>query len=96
MKGYKVTVKGVTHQHRLPFFCPHCKKISGTLDDRFFENYGFCAECFVMHVEDRSVPQIDFEKYVPDGSPLKDMPMEEILAKNLTDPDSPEFLEPKK
>ena len=49
-----------------------------------------------MHVEDRSVPQIDFEKYVPDGSPLKDMPMEEILAKNLTDPDSPEFLEPKK
>ena len=51
------------HRHKVDFFCPHCRKITGTIDDQCLREYGFCKECYVMHVEERKVPTIDLEKY---------------------------------
>lgn len=55
------------HSHKLDFFCPHCKKITGSggIDDKALREHGVCAECVVMHIESRAVPTIDVEKYKP-------------------------------
>ena len=64
---YWVVVKDkkASHKHKLSFFCPHCTRITGTIDDKYLEEYGFCAECYVMHVEGRKNPTIDLKKYSP-------------------------------
>jgi hypothetical protein len=62
---YKIKKKGVAHKTKLSFFCPHCQRITGTIDDAVLREYGFCKTCFVMYVEDRSTPAIDLEKYRP-------------------------------
>jgi hypothetical protein len=54
-----------SHSHKLPFFCPHCERICGTIDDEKLREYGICATCYVMHVEDRETPTIDLSKYRP-------------------------------
>lgn len=61
--GFWVKMDGSKHGHSLPFFCPHCKKISGTVDDKYFEEYGFCYECFTLYVDAREKPAIDIEYY---------------------------------
>lgn len=92
-KGYVVKEKGSAHKTKHPLFCPHCKKISGTLDDRFFEVYGVCAECHVNHIDCRSTSfGIDLEKYIPESSTLHGKSCEELLSLKLTDPKVDEFL----
>jgi len=54
---------GARHSHTLDFFCPHCFRITGTIDDKYLESIGICAECYVMYVEDRKEPAIDLSKY---------------------------------
>lgn len=61
--GYWRTTTGESHRHKLPFFCPHCKKPTGTIDDKYYEEYGFCYECFTMNVDERKVPTIDIDYY---------------------------------
>ena len=51
------------HKHKLDFFCPHCKRITGTIDDKFLYEFGICSVCHVMHVEGRKNPTIDLDKY---------------------------------
>lgn len=53
------------HKHQLSFFCPNekCKKITGTIDDKYLQEYGVCAECYVMYIENREKPAIDLSKY---------------------------------
>ena len=53
------------HKHSLPLFCPReeCKRITGTIDDKYLREYGICAECYVALVEDRDKPLIDVEFY---------------------------------
>ena len=75
---YKVIMKGAPHAHKLPFWCPHCKKQSGTIDDEYFMQLGICAECVVMFVEERKVPVIDLSKYAPRGGLFEGMTREEI------------------
>lgn len=70
--------KGSPHKHRLPFFCPNCKKISGTIDDKYLSSLGICSECFVMHVESRSKPVIDLEQYAPPDGLFEGMSRKEI------------------
>lgn len=66
-KGYTVKVKknSVQSNLKLPIFCPveTCRKISSNLDDIYFETFGFCSECFILHVENRVVPTIDVQFY---------------------------------
>ena len=59
--------KGAAHVHKLPFYCPHCSKITGTIDDRNLRELGICAECVVMYVESRTKLAIDLSKYAPRG-----------------------------
>lgn len=61
--GYWSKVTGEGHKHKLEFFCPHCRRPTGTIDDNYLQTYGFCSVCYVMHVEDRQTPTIDLEKY---------------------------------
>lgn len=66
--GYWVKVDSkAKHSHSTPLFCPHCKKITGTggIDDKYLKEYGICAECYVMYVENRKTPAIDLSKYKP-------------------------------
>lgn len=51
------------HSHRKEFFCPHCRRPTGTIDDSYIEEYGICSVCYVMHVESRKTPTIDLSKY---------------------------------
>ena len=57
----------ITHiglnKHKLPFFCPHCENITGTVDDKYLIEYGICYTCYTMHVEARTTPTIDLDKY---------------------------------
>lgn len=55
------------NSNRLPIFCPHkeCSRITGTVDDKYLVEYGFCSICYVQYVEGRKVPLIDLEKYKP-------------------------------
>ena len=75
---YKVKIKGLPHSYKKPFFCPHCRRISSTLDDSYFEGYGICATCFVCHVDERSKPDIDLSEYAPFGGLFEGMTREEI------------------
>ena len=52
-----------SNPNKLPFFCPACSKITGTIDDECLLEYGFCKECYVMYVESRKEPVIDIEYY---------------------------------
>lgn len=63
--GYWTKVKGKAHSHKLNFFCPHCRKPTGSLDDKYLLEFGFCWECHTLYVADRSIPAIDLEKYRP-------------------------------
>jgi hypothetical protein len=51
------------HSHTTPMFCPYedCRRITGTIDDKYMLEYGICAKCYVLYVEDRQVPLIDTE-----------------------------------
>jgi hypothetical protein len=51
------------HKHKLDFFCPHCKRPTGTICDKYLQEYGICSVCYVMYVEERKVPAIDLSKY---------------------------------
>jgi len=51
------------HKHKLSFFCPHCHRITGTIDDKYLHEYGVCSVCYVMHIEDRDTPTIDLSQY---------------------------------
>lgn len=60
--GYWSTQKG-ENVKKLDFFCPHCNRITGTIDDESLREYGICRICIVMYVEDRKTPAIDLAKY---------------------------------
>lgn len=60
--GYWRTVKG-TNASRLDFFCQHCKRITGTIDDKYLKEYGICSVCYVNFIEDREKPAIDLTPY---------------------------------
>lgn len=61
--GYWTRNKGEAHSHRLEFFCPHCRRPTGTIDDKYLETIGVCSACYVAHLESRQNPDIDIEKY---------------------------------
>jgi hypothetical protein len=61
--GFWKKIKGNAHRHKLDIFCPHCDKITGTIDDKCLGEYGICSECFVLYVEHRQIPAIDLSKY---------------------------------
>jgi hypothetical protein len=61
--GYWRKITGVSHSHKLDFFCPHCKRPTGTIDDKYLETIGICSVCNVNFVEDRHVPSIDLSRY---------------------------------
>ncbi len=60
--GYWSTSKG-TNSTKLDFFCAHCKRITGTIDDKYLREYGICSVCYVNYVEDRQTPAIDLTPY---------------------------------
>lgn len=51
------------HSHKLDLFCAHCGRITGTIDDKYLKEWGFCSKCFTLYVEGRKEPIIDVEKY---------------------------------
>ena len=59
--GFWTKMRGERHSYKNPIFCPNCKKISGTIDNSFFQDFGVCQECYVMNVENREKPLIDIE-----------------------------------
>jgi len=61
--GYWSRVVGKSHTHKKSFFCPHCRRPTGTIDDKYLLDIGICAKCYVMYVEERKVPAIDLAKY---------------------------------
>lgn len=62
--GYWIRMKSeAKHDHKLDFFCPHCKRPTGTVDDDHLREYGICSVCCVMYVESRQTPTIDLSKY---------------------------------
>jgi hypothetical protein len=61
--GYWVRMRGERHSYKRPIFCPLCQKISATLDDKYFEQYGICMECYIMNVENRENPLIDVKYF---------------------------------
>lgn len=61
--GYWSKVTGTSHKHKLSFFCPHCQRPTGTVDDQYLQEYGICYLCFTMHIDQRQVPTIDLSKY---------------------------------
>lgn len=61
--GYWSKITGEAHKHKKDFFCPHCKRPTGTVDDKYVEEYGICYLCFTMHVDERKEPDIDLSKY---------------------------------
>jgi hypothetical protein len=61
--GYWSKVSGTKHSHKLDFFCPHCKRPTGTICDKYLHKYGICANCYVLFVADRQTPAIDLSKY---------------------------------
>ena len=61
--GYWSRIEGPAHKHKLDFFCAHCDRITGTIDDEFIETLGICSACYVSYVETRKLPVIDLSKY---------------------------------
>lgn len=61
--GYWSKTTGTSHKHKKDFFCPHCRRPTGTVDDPYVEEYGICYLCFTMHVDCRETPTIDLSKY---------------------------------
>ena len=55
------------NKHRLPIFCPNeeCRRLTGTVDDRFLTEYGICYTCYTLYVDERQTPAIDLDKYRP-------------------------------
>lgn len=64
-KGYTVKKRGARHSHQLPIYCPYCRRLTGTIDDKYLLSYGICSVCYVEHVEERIIPTIDLKKYLP-------------------------------
>jgi len=62
-KGYWTTIRNDSHRHKLDFFCKHCKRITGEIDNKYLLEYGICAECYILFVEDREIPLIDLSLY---------------------------------
>ncbi len=79
-KGYKVTIKGSPHKYKLPLFCPHCKRPTGTIDDKWLLDLGICSVCVVNHVDERIKPTIDLIKYAPLGGLFASKTQEEVEA----------------
>lgn len=77
-KGYKVKITGSSHTHKTPLFCPHCRRITGTIDNDYLQKLGICSVCFVSHVEERKVPTIDLSKYTPPDGIFEGMSRSEI------------------
>lgn len=84
-QDFKVKIKGPAHRHKLPFFCPHCERITGTIDDACLVQLGICSVCFVMHVDERKIPVIDLSEYAPPGGVFEDMTCDEINSCFLND-----------
>jgi hypothetical protein len=61
--GYWTKTIGESHRHKLDFFCPHCRKPTGSVDDKFLHEFGVCWECFTIHIEERKTPTIDLSRY---------------------------------
>lgn len=63
--GYTVKSKGAPIGTKLPFFCPYerCRRATDTMDDKYLKQYGICANCYVLFVENRKKPLIDTELY---------------------------------
>ena len=61
--GYWSKIVGKSHIHKVPFFCPHCKKPCGDVDEKWLKDYGICWECHTLYISDRSTPLIDLSKY---------------------------------
>lgn len=64
-KGYRVKIKGSPSVVKKPFFCPYenCRRPTGTIDDKYMVEYGICALCYTMYVEERKKPLLDVEFY---------------------------------
>jgi len=61
--GYWMRVVGESLKHKKSFFCPHCRRPTGTVDDKYVEEYGVCYLCYTMHIDARETPAIDLSKY---------------------------------
>lgn len=61
--GYWSKTTGNSHVHKKDFFCPHCKRPTGSVDDNYLEEYGICYLCYTMHVDSRETPAIDLSIY---------------------------------
>jgi len=61
--GYWSKVTGESHKHKKDFFCKHCGRPTGTIDDEYTEKYGICRTCYTLYIEDRKTPAIDLSKY---------------------------------
>jgi hypothetical protein len=61
--GFWIKNIGEAHKHKVPFFCPHCSKPCGDVDEKHLITYGICWECYTMNVEDRVTPLLDLSKY---------------------------------
>ncbi len=61
------------------FFCPHCKRPTGTIDDKLLETIGICAKCYVLHVESRKEPTIDLSRYAKINLSEKDLSSRDFL-----------------
>jgi hypothetical protein len=61
--GFWVKNKGYKHSHNVPFFCLHCNKICGDVDEKYLKEYGFCWECHSLYVDARQTPTIDIQYY---------------------------------
>jgi len=63
--GYWTKSSAAKHPHKLSLFCPHesCRRITGTIDNKYLLEYGICSICYVQYVESRKEPIIDIEYY---------------------------------
>lgn len=60
--GYWLKISN-KNEVKLSFFCPHCERLTGTIDDKYLREYGVCSCCFVEHIEHRKEPTIDLSLY---------------------------------
>lgn len=77
-KGYKLKITGTPHSYKKPFFCPHCKRPTGTIDDKWLESLGICSVCVINYVDERKKPTIDLSQYARPGSLFDGMTQQEI------------------
>ena len=48
--------------NKIPFWCPHCKKVIEKIDYKYLEKYDCCGDCFINYIDgqhdDKSKEQI--------------------------------------